>query len=109
MDNILKLNNWREMMRSRYLAACALSAFMGISSSAAPAGAPGAGGAPPTDGDFVIRDFHFASGESLPELRVHYTTLGKLHRDAHGRVDNAVLIMHGTGGNGRRLLTGDSA
>jgi homoserine O-acetyltransferase/O-succinyltransferase len=104
MDNILKLNNWREMMRSRYLAACALSAFMGVSSSAAPAGAPGAGGAPPVDGDFVIRDFHFASGESLPELRVHFTTLGKIHRDAHGRVDNAVLIMHGTGGNGRSLL-----
>jgi homoserine O-acetyltransferase len=105
MDNILKLNNWREMMRSRYLAACALSAFIAVTSSAAPAGAPGGGGAPPVDSDFVIRDFHFASGESLPELRVHYTTLGNLHRDAHGRVDNAVLIMHGTGGSGRSLLS----
>jgi homoserine O-acetyltransferase len=104
MDNILKLNNWREMMRSRYLAACALSAFIAVSSSAAPAGAPGGGGAPPIDSDFVIRDFHFASGESLPELRVHYTTLGTVHRDAHGKVDNAVLIMHGTGGSGRSLL-----
>ena len=92
-------------MRSRrILAACALSAFVAVSSSAAPAGAPGAGGAPPIDSDFVIRDFHFASGESLPELRVHYTTLGNIHRDAHGRVDNAVLIMHGTGGSGRSLL-----
>src|SRR3984885_12569341 len=102
MDNILKLNNWRGMMRSRYLAACALSAFMVVASSAA--GAPGAGGALPVESDFVIRDFHFASGETLPELRVHYTTLGNLHRDAHGRVDNAVLIMHGTGGSGRSLL-----
>ena len=54
--------------------------------------------------DSVIHDFHFASGETLPELRVHYTTLGKLHRDSHGRVDNAVLILHGTGGSGRSLL-----
>ena len=91
-------------MRLRYLAACALSAFIAVASSAAPAGAPAAGGAPPFDSDFVIRDFHFASGESLPELRVHYTTLGNLHRDAHGRVDNAVLIMHGTGGSGRSLI-----
>ena len=30
----------------------------------------------PTDGDYVIRDFRFASGEVLPELRIHYRTLG---------------------------------
>ena len=49
-------------------------------------------------------DFHFASGETLPELRLHYTTLGKPHRDAQGRVNNAVLILHGTGGSGRSFL-----
>ena len=37
-------------------------------------------------------------------MRLHYTTLGKAHRDSHGRVDNAVLILHGTGGSGRSLL-----
>ena len=63
-----------------------------------------AAGAPPVESDYVIHDFHFASGESLPELRLHYTTLGKPHRDAHGRADNAVLILHGTGGSGRSLL-----
>jgi homoserine O-acetyltransferase len=57
-----------------------------------------------SEGDFVIRDFHFASGETLPELRLHYTVLGKPHRDPRGRVDNAVLIMHGTGGSGHSLL-----
>jgi homoserine O-acetyltransferase len=56
------------------------------------------------EGDYVIRDFHFASGETLPELRLHYTALGKPHRDAQGKVDNAVLILHGTGGSGRSLL-----
>jgi homoserine O-acetyltransferase len=59
---------------------------------------------PPIEGDYVIRDFHFASGETLPELRMHYTTYGKPRRDAHGKVDNAVLILHGTGGSGRSLI-----
>jgi homoserine O-acetyltransferase len=56
------------------------------------------------EGDYVARDFHFRSGETLPELRLHYTTLGKPHRDARGHVDNAVLIMHGTGGDGHQFL-----
>jgi homoserine O-acetyltransferase len=56
------------------------------------------------EGDHVIRDFHFASGETLPELRLHYTVLGKPRRDSHGKVSNAVLILHGTGGSGRGLL-----
>jgi homoserine O-acetyltransferase len=56
------------------------------------------------EGDYVIHDFHFASGEVLPELRMHYITLGKPRRDSHGRVSNAVLGLHGTGGSGRSLL-----
>jgi homoserine O-acetyltransferase/O-succinyltransferase len=62
-------------------------------------------GARPAEGDYVIRNFQFASGESLPELRLHYSTIGKLHRDSHGKVDNAVLILHGTGGSGHNLLS----
>ena len=58
----------------------------------------------PSIADYVIPNYRFASGESLPELRLHYRTLGTLHRDAHGRVDNAVLILHGTGGSGRSFL-----
>jgi homoserine O-acetyltransferase len=57
-----------------------------------------------TEGDFVVRGFKFHSGESLPELRLHYTTLGKALRDAQGRVTNAVLILHGTGGTGRQFF-----
>jgi len=45
-----------------------------------------------TEGDFVAHDFKFRSGESLPELRLHYMALGKPARDAQGRVTNAVLI-----------------
>jgi homoserine O-acetyltransferase len=65
---------------------------------------PPAASPPPVENDYVIRDFHFASGETLPELRLHYTTYGKPRRDAHGKVDNAVLILHGTGGSGRSLI-----
>ncbi len=55
-------------------------------------------------GDFVLRDFHFASGETLPELRMHYRTLGTPQRDDKGVVRNAVLIMHGTTGEGGNFL-----
>jgi homoserine O-acetyltransferase/O-succinyltransferase len=58
-----------------------------------------------TEGDFVAKNFKFRSGETLPELRLHYTTLGKPARDAQGRVTNAVLILHGTGGTGHQFLT----
>lgn len=53
-----------------------------------------------TEGDFVIKNFTFTSGETLPELRLHYRTLGTPQKDAQGIVRNAVLIMHGTGGTG---------
>ena len=46
-----------------------------------PAAAPAARW-PVRDADFVIKDFRFASGETLPELRIHYSTLGKPHRNA---------------------------
>jgi homoserine O-acetyltransferase/O-succinyltransferase len=69
-----------------------------------PAGAQGASYPPPVEGDFLIRDFHFASGESLPQLRIHYRTFGKARTDAHGVVRNAVLILHGTGGYGGNLV-----
>jgi homoserine O-acetyltransferase/O-succinyltransferase len=59
----------------------------------------------PTSGDYVIRNFRFQSGETLPELRLHYRTLGSPHRDASGIVRNAVLILHGTGGSGKQFLS----
>jgi homoserine O-acetyltransferase len=56
------------------------------------------------EGDFVLHDFIFKDGETLKELRLHYTTLGTPVRDAQGRVTNAVLILHGTGGDGHQFL-----
>jgi len=59
---------------------------------------------PPTEADYTIRDFKFTSGETLPELRIHYRTLGKAEKDAQGRTRNAVLIMHGTTGSGAQFI-----
>jgi len=56
------------------------------------------------EADFSLRDFKFASGETLPELRIHYRTLGKPDKDAQGRTRNAVLIMHGTTGSGAQFI-----
>ena len=58
----------------------------------------------PAAHDYVVKDFHFRSGETLPQLRIHYYTLGQPRRDAAGHVTNAVLILHGTGGTGRQFL-----
>jgi homoserine O-acetyltransferase len=59
---------------------------------------------PTADGVFTITNFRFGSGESLAQLRLHYLTLGTPHRDAAGHVDNAVLLLHGTGGSASSLL-----
>ena len=73
------------------LAACGATA---IAQSSAPA---------PAQSDYVLKNFSFTSGESLPELKIHYRTLGKPQRDAQGVVRNAVLISHGTGGAGTQF------
>lgn len=59
----------------------------------------------PTGADYVAHDFHFKSGETLAELRLHYLTLGKPERNGAGKVTNAVLILHGTGGSGHQFLS----
>jgi homoserine O-acetyltransferase len=58
----------------------------------------------PTEGDAVFKNFKFTSGETLPELRIHYRTLGDPRRDAQGIVRNAVLILHGTTGSGTQFI-----
>jgi homoserine O-acetyltransferase len=58
----------------------------------------------PVEGDYTIRDFKFASGEILPELHLHYRTLGKPEKDAQGKTTNTILIMHGTTGSGAQFI-----
>jgi homoserine O-acetyltransferase len=78
-------------------AALAAAVFASAQTPASPAytGAPG---------DYIAHNFHFVSGESLPELKLHYLTLGTPQRNAAGHVDNAVLLLHGTGGDAHTLF-----
>ncbi|MBZ5522766.1 MAG: alpha/beta fold hydrolase [Acidobacteriia bacterium] len=59
----------------------------------------------PQEGTFIVKDFQFKSGERMAEVKLHYYTLGKPQKDSSGKVTNAVLILHGTGGTGRQFLT----
>ncbi len=59
----------------------------------------------PVSGDFHIPNFRFASGETLPDLSIHFRTIGTPRRDSSGKVRNAVLILHGTSGSGKGFLS----
>ncbi len=63
----------------------------------------------PVEGDYVIENFRFVSGEVLPQLKLHYRTIGKPIKDSSGVARNAVLIMHGTTGSGTNFLSGQFA
>ncbi|TWB20621.1 homoserine O-acetyltransferase [Nitrospirillum amazonense] len=92
------------MIRSAARALCA-PLLLGAALLAAPAALAAEPVKPATkEGDVMVKDFTFKTGEILPEVRLHYTTLGAPHRDAKGHVDNAILIMHGTGGTGAQFL-----
>src|SRR5262245_51821222 len=59
----------------------------------------------PAGADYVVKNFKFETGETLPQVRLHYIALGTPRRDAAGVVRNAVLILHGTGGAGSGFMT----
>ena len=59
----------------------------------------------PVEGDYKVKNFEFADKEVLPELSLHYATLGTPHKGKDGKTDNAVLIMHGTTGWVGNFLT----
>jgi len=69
----------------------------------APAAAP-ASRWPVKEGEVTLKDFRFGAGETLPELKIHYLTLGQPHRNKAGVIDNAVMVLHGTGGSGAQFL-----
>ena len=57
-----------------------------------------------TERDIVLKDFAFADGERMAEVKMHVTTLGQPHHDARGQIDNAVMVLHGTGGDGHQFF-----
>ncbi len=101
----------RGALRRRLSALLGAAAVMALAPVATTASASAAS-APTTDfdmsqvheTDYLIRNVTFRSGEKLPEVRIHYRTIGTAHRDASGKIDNAVLILHGTGGTGMQFL-----
>jgi homoserine O-acetyltransferase len=79
--------------------------MLGLLAAAALQAAAPAGKTWPThEGDVILKDFRFGDGERLSEVRMHYTTLGAPHRNAAGEIDNAVMVLHGTGGDGHQFL-----
>ncbi len=92
----------------RIALALALSAFATIASAQTMSPAPPVQHPqtkwPVKDELYVAQNFKFGTGETLPELKLHYLTLGSPHRNSAGHVDNAVLVLHGTGGNRFTLL-----
>src|SRR6187402_2654072 len=52
----------------------------------------------PKQGDWVAKDFKFHTGETMPELKLHYTTVGEPNGEP-------VLVLHGTGGSGASMLS----
>ncbi len=105
----MKRTSWDVMLYAMTLAALVImvatgAPLRGQTAQPAPTTSP-AVWAPGTQGNFLLRDFHFADGSVLQSLQIHYTTLGNPRRDASGTVRNAVLILHGTTGNGRNFLS----
>jgi homoserine O-acetyltransferase len=86
-------------MRAIALTATTLFLFSAMASAQTPAKYTA------VEGDYIAHNFKFKSGEQLADLRLHYRTLGHPQRDAAGRVTNAVLILHGTGGTGATFLS----
>ena len=89
----------RSLARLVRITAILTFASVGFAQQSQPAAKP-----TPTEGDYIAHNFHFKSGETLSELRLHYTTFGKPEKDASGKVTNAVLILHGTGGSGHQFF-----
>src|SRR5947208_4069126 len=83
------------MMRYTFAATFLLAAVPFVGASDYPA---------PAESDYAIRDFKFTSGETLPELRIHFRTLGKADKDSQGKPTNPVLVMHGTIESGAHFI-----
>jgi homoserine O-acetyltransferase len=59
---------------------------------------------PVSDHEFIVRNFRFRSGDTLPDVRIRYRTIGAPRKDAHGSIDNAVLVLHGSSGDASQVL-----
>lgn len=56
------------------------------------------------EAEVSLTEFVFSTGEKLSEVKIHYTSLGTPKRDKDGSINNAVMILHGTGGTGKQFF-----
>ena len=91
-------------MARLFLAAFLSLTVATLTSAQTPAGPAPARALPVSEADFIVRNYTFASGETLPEVRLHYRTLGTPRKDPDGVVRNGILILHGTGGTGAQFV-----
>lgn len=87
-----------------YLRTCVLTLLCSTAVAAALLGQQSTTAPAAQEGTYVAHNFHFHTGESLPEMKLHYLTLGTPRRDSHGQVTNAVMILHGTTGTGAQFM-----
>ena len=87
----------------KFLTVLGCAAFVSVCHAQSPA----APALTPADGTFKIANFRFNTGEVLPDFHIHYLTVGTLRRDAAGHALNAVLLLHGTGGQGSSFTKGE--
>jgi homoserine O-acetyltransferase len=87
------------------LSAAAVAALSIAQASDAGAQAAQSYEAPPKEANAIFANYRFRNGETLPELRLNYTTLGQPRRNSQGAIDNAVLMLHWTSASGQALLT----
>jgi homoserine O-acetyltransferase len=85
--------------------AAAVAVFVALHINAIAQTPPQAAAPAMAEGNYIVRNYTFRSGESLPEVRLHYRTFGAPHKNASGVVDNAVLVTHGTGGTGAQFVS----
>src|SRR6476469_1490520 len=96
-----RVRTMRGTMKS-FAIALALAAVPAVAQPVTPVAAPSKVW-PTREGDATLKGFAFKTGERM-DVRMHYTTLGTPHRDAKRQVDNAIMVLHGTGGTGKQFL-----
>src|SRR5271168_2890122 len=96
--------NLRSPLVAAALLVLSLTAPAQQTMSSQPAAPPAATLWPTQDGTYTIQNFRFNDRETIPRLRRHYSTVGTPHRDSQGHVDNAILLLHGTGGDAHSLM-----
>ena len=56
------------------------------------------------EADFILKDYRFSDGKVLPELTLHYRTMGLPRKNAAGKIVNGVLLLQGNTGTGENWL-----